>query len=123
MASDRSPEDIAVWIANILPVQRRADNRPSGPRDEEAAAGYSYEMKVGRETIRLSETEYRILSFLAAKPYQAFTRRRIVEAVHTERHPVTEATLDSHIAALREKLGFFGDYIQSVPYIGYRFKA
>jgi hypothetical protein len=24
---------------------------------------------------------------------------------------------------LRDKLGFFADYIQTVPYIGYRFKA
>ena len=36
---------------------------------------------------------------------------------------MTEQALDEHIASLREKLGLFSDYVQSVPYVGYRFKA
>jgi DNA-binding winged helix-turn-helix (wHTH) protein len=31
--------------------------------------------------------------------------------------------LDQHITALRDQLGFFRDYVQTVPYMGYRFKA
>ncbi len=37
--------------------------------------------------------------------------------------PVTEETLDEHITALRDQLGVFYDYVQTVPHIGYRFKA
>ena len=36
---------------------------------------------------------------------------------------VTEQTLDQHVQTLRQKLGLFSDYVQSVPYVGYRFKA
>ncbi len=86
------------------------------------APGWSYAARMGRTTIALDAVEYRILGFLAAKPYHAYTPRQIVEAVTRERQPVTEATLNQHIASLREKLGFFADYIQTVPYIGYRFK-
>ena len=94
------------------------DASSSGP-----AAGYSYEMKLGRETIHLEAIEFRILRFLASQPYRAFTRRRIAEAVSTPRDPVAPESLDSHIALLRDALGFFRDYIQTVPYIGYRFRA
>ncbi len=48
---------------------------------------------------------------------------RVAAAVSTQRHPVAPEALDGHIARLRDALGFFRDYIQSVPYIGYRFRA
>ena len=80
-------------------------------------------MKLGRLTIRLRPIEYRILRFLAARPYRAYTRRRIARAVSTRQHPVPPEALDRHVARLRHALGFFHDYIQTVPYIGYRFRA
>ncbi len=81
-----------------------------------------YEIMLRGEPIPLSYTEYRILQLLVRKPYHAFSRRQIVDTVSVSEDPVTEATLDRHIASLRGKLGMFSDYIQSVPYIGYRFK-
>ena len=80
-------------------------------------------MKLGRLTIRVRPIEYRILRFLAARPYRAYTRRRIARAVSTRQHPVPPEALDRHVARLRHALGFFHDYIQTVPYIGYRFRA
>jgi DNA-binding response OmpR family regulator len=118
--ADRSPEtrclilDLRQVPASDVVQREVIDAPPASP--------WSYAARLGRETISLDYVEYRILSFLASKPYHAFTTRRIIEAVTTERHPVTEQTLDRHIASLRAKLGFFADYIQSVPYIGYRFK-
>jgi hypothetical protein len=31
--------------------------------------------------------------------------------------------VDQHVASLLDQLGAFHDYVQAVPYIGYRFKA
>jgi DNA-binding response OmpR family regulator len=90
---------------------------------EDAASPWSYEVKTGRKPIRLGRVEYRILKFLSSKPYRAFTPRRIAQAVGTAAHPVAEDALARHIASLRNELGFFSDYVQSVPHIGYRFKA
>jgi DNA-binding response OmpR family regulator len=78
---------------------------------------------LGREPIPLGLIEFRILLFLAGRPYHAFTRRSIADAVNSQRDPVTEDTIDRHVASLLEQLGAFHDYVQSVPYIGYRFKA
>ena len=78
---------------------------------------------MGLEPIWLQTIEYRILTLLSAHPYRAYTRRRIAKAVTSPRYPLSEETVDYHIRCLRDRLGFFGNYIQSVKYIGYRFKA
>ena len=121
--TDRPRETDCSAIIDVTCVPWEADRAARTVSDESAASSWSYRVKIGHATIRLDYVEYRILEFLASKPYHAFTPRRIAEAVATEDHPVTEETLDRHIASLRDNLGFFSDYIQSVPYIGYRFKA
>jgi DNA-binding response OmpR family regulator len=78
---------------------------------------------MGLGTLRLNPVEFRILQFLAARPYHAFSRRSIAAAASTEKQPVTEETLGKYIRSLRAQLGFYSDYIQKVPYVGYRFKA
>jgi DNA-binding response OmpR family regulator len=77
---------------------------------------------LGLEPLQLGDVEFRILVFLASKPYLPFSQQRIAEAVTTERFPVSADTVDQHIALLRDQLGFFRDYVQTVPYMGYRFK-
>jgi DNA-binding response OmpR family regulator len=99
---------------------RRQEFREQDRRSWDATA---YRFRMGQIPITLNNVEYRILMFLAARPYHAYTRRHIVDAVSTATQPVIEQTLDRHIASLRRKLGLFHDYIQTVPSIGYRFKA
>lgn len=123
MSETTSYTPVHVLNVDALHLERQHEpRRQSAPR-EEVVGPWSYLAKLGRGTIRLSPVEYRILMFLATRPYRAFSRRRIAEAVSTEAHPVTPESLGRYILSLRDQLGFYGDYIQSVPYIGYRFKA
>jgi DNA-binding response OmpR family regulator len=117
------PESEERAILDVSQFYLRPDDAAEEVRDEVAQSPWSYDVKRGREPIRLSDIEYRILKFLSSRPYHAFTPRDIVRAVTTENQPVTERTLRAHIQSLRAKLGFFADYVQTVPYIGYRFKA
>lgn len=123
MSSDQSIEACYVLIDDVRDVERAARPRRRFESDEGVVDPWSYRAKLGRGTIRLPLVEYRILRFLAARPNHAFTRRRIARAVSTASHSVTAKTLGRYIHSLRGRLGFFSDYIQSVPYIGYRFKA
>jgi DNA-binding response OmpR family regulator len=108
--------------AEVLHVQRKVERRPV--RDERGVVDpWSYLARRGLGTIRLKPVEFRILTFLASQPYRAFTRRRIAAAVSTTDQPVTEESLGRYIRSLRDQLGYFADYVQRVPYIGYRFKA
>ncbi len=122
MHNDPSPE---MYQATVVDVWRRPDQfeRPAESFEQATSAKpRSFRVKMGREPIWLRTIEYRILTFLSAHPYRAYTRRRIAKSVSTQRYPLSEQTVDHYIASLRDQLGFFGNYIQSVQYIGYRFK-
>ena len=45
-----------------------------------------------------------------------------MSGVNQDEELITEESLADHVRSLRDKLGFFHDYVQKVPYIGYRFK-
>jgi len=122
MDDDRGLENQYVDVAPVLGYRWTPDHA-GDDHDCPVSSRYSYAMKLGRLTIRVRPIEYRILRFLAARPYRAYTRRRIARAVSTRQHPVPPEALDRHVARLRHALGFFHDYIQTVPYIGYRFRA
>jgi DNA-binding response OmpR family regulator len=96
----------------VWPVKEGHPERPT-----------TYRLVLEQEPIQLGIVEYRILLYLASRPYHAFTRRSIADAVSSERDPVLEDTVDRHVASLLNQLGAFHDYVQSVPYVGYRFKA
>lgn len=94
---------------------------PVGPERFEGPK--SYRLAFGTQPIQLGNVEFRILLFLASRPYHPFTRRAIADAITTDRDSFTAETVDEHIATLRDQLGVFYDYVQTVPHIGYRFKA
>ena len=99
-------------------------SQQSWPREQEKLQGpTSFRVAFGQEPIQLRPAEFHILLFLAGRPYHAFSRRAIAEAVSTVANPVTEDLVDEHVDALRDQLGVWHDYVQTVPHIGYRFKA
>ena len=120
---ERSSEAGCVLVSDVRYVERRAQRQRRFEPTDDVVDPWSYAAKTGRGKIRLTMVEYRILQFLAARPNQACSRRNIAEAASTKSHRVTVQTLSRYIHSLRGQLGFFSDYIQSVPYIGYRFKG
>jgi DNA-binding response OmpR family regulator len=111
-------------IITDLPALLREAARQTWPvHADRPERSSSYHLALGREAIPLGIVEFRILLFLASRPYHAFTRLSIAESVSSEDHPVLEDAVDQHVASLLDQLGVFHDYVQAVPYIGYRFKA
>ncbi|MEX0586074.1 MAG: winged helix-turn-helix domain-containing protein, partial [Pirellulales bacterium] len=80
------------------------------------------QVRVADDIIQLSFEEFVILSELAARPYWPFTFQEVIQGAREKKCRLTLSTLDRSAATLREKLGMFGDYIQSVPGFGYRFR-
>jgi DNA-binding response OmpR family regulator len=93
------------------PIKDRPSQRPS------------FRLAFGNEPIPLGVVEFRILLFLASRPYHPFTRRSIADAVSSEDNPVNAEAVDQYVSSLVDQLGDFHDYVQAVPYVGYRFKA
>jgi DNA-binding response OmpR family regulator len=85
----------------------------------------SYRHAFGDKPIRLGTIEFQILLFLASRPYHAFTPKQIANAVAAElKTPSLDHTaLEAHVANLREQLGVLSDFVQTVPGVGWRYKA
>jgi two-component system phosphate regulon response regulator PhoB len=83
----------------------------------------SYRQAFGDKPIQLGIVEFRILTFLAGRPYHAYTRRQIVDALATNSLQVDDASIDKHVSQLRDQLGVLGDFVQTVPHVGFRYKA
>jgi DNA-binding response OmpR family regulator len=112
-----------VEISNLVEFLQIAAHQVWPVGDEPGNSVPSYRLALGKEPIQLGLVESRILLYLASRPYHSFTRRSIANAVSSKNDPVKEDAVDGHIAALVDQLGVFHDYVQSVPYVGYRFKA
>lgn len=81
-----------------------------------------YLVRISGRQLDLTSTEFKILYYLAERPGWVFTRNQLIDASRGDDYAVTDRSVDVHIAGIRKKLGDFGDYIQTVRGIGYRFK-
>jgi two-component system alkaline phosphatase synthesis response regulator PhoP len=79
------------------------------------------EVQLKGKRVDLTFGEFQILHYLAARPGWVFTRYQIVNAVRGEDYPVTDRSIDVQIVGLRRKLGQYGEYIETVRGVGYRF--
>ena len=123
MQKDRFGKSDDAAITDIETLQHLAARQTWPVNDDRTQHSTSYRLALGQEALQLGIIEFRILLFLASRPYHAFTRQNIADAVSSEQYPVVEATVEQHVTSLLDQLGVFHDYVQSVPYIGYRFKA
>lgn len=76
---------------------------------------------VGRDELQLTATEFRLLKTFLGRRGKVQTREVLLDDVWGSEINVTPRTVDTHVKRLREKLGGFGDYIETVRGVGYRF--
>jgi two-component system phosphate regulon response regulator PhoB len=78
---------------------------------------------VDDEEVPLTRLEFKLLATLIGQPGRAFTRDQLLDTVWNVTADVTTRTVDSHVKRLREKLGPYGDSVETVRGIGYRMRA
>lgn len=133
------PFSMSELVARIEALLRRAGVKPKG----EAAGGAVIEaeptLRFGdftldtasrelrkdgaAETIVLSATEFRLLSYLASHPGRVLSREELLDAAWGYNNEVASRTVDVHVAWLRQKLGEGEEprYIKTVRRGGYMF--
>ncbi|MEK6556156.1 MAG: response regulator transcription factor [Bdellovibrionota bacterium] len=116
-----------VLLARVEAVLRRVGGAQKGILDVVRQAGLEInpgkvEVLVNGEKIDLTQSEFKILQFLAQRPGWVFTRMQIVEAIRGENYSVTDRTIDFQMVGLRKKMGDLGGMIETVRGVGYRFK-
>ncbi len=117
-----------VLSARVEAVLRRAQKNQSAAQQDIIRVG-SLEINVGRveatlggQRLDLTQSEFKIMQFLAQRPGWVYTRSQIVEAIRGENYAVTDRTIDFQMVGLRKKLGENGHLIETVRGVGYRFK-
>jgi len=83
----------------------------------------NYKVKLGKEEMSFPKKEFATLVYLVRHRGSVVTREALLNAVWGEDVVVVERTVDVHIRKIREKLGKYGDYIETIKGVGYRFTA
>jgi two-component system phosphate regulon response regulator PhoB len=116
-----------VLTARVKAVLRRRSK--AAQDDSRIITIHDLEIHPGRRTViaggkalDLTYTEFQLLCVLARRPGWVFTRSQIVDAVRGSDYPVTDRSVDVQVVGLRKKLEAYGQYIETVRGVGYRFK-
>jgi DNA-binding response OmpR family regulator len=73
------------------------------------------------QELDLTPREYKLLIFMARNSNVVLSREQILKSVWGETMHVSDRSIDTHVAALRKKMGPCAAYIKSVHGTGYRF--
>ena len=76
----------------------------------------------GQKTEPLTPNEFKILTLLVNNPGWVFNRNDIINSVQGKDAVVIDRTIDVQIFSLRKKLGDYGNSIETIRGVGYRFK-
>ena len=114
-------------VARVRAVLRRGTPGASSPRGTDVT-GLALDPErrtvtyAGR-AVELTKLEFDLLAALASRPGRVHTREQLVERVWGGEYALTERTVDSHVKALRRKLGEAGappSLITAVRGVGFK---
>lgn len=118
-----SPRELAARIKAVL---RRASPQTASStvihRGELTIDLTRREVSCRGKSIVLTASEFRLLHFIAIHPGQVFSRSELIDGALGRDVSVVDRTIDVHVTGLRRKLGYCGEWIETVRGFGYRFK-
>lgn len=78
---------------------------------------------VDGDRVQLTYKEFELLHLFLSHPGIAYTREQLFYQIWNLDYMGDSRTLDSHIRTLRQKLGHYGNRIETVRNVGYRWEA
>jgi DNA-binding response OmpR family regulator len=114
------PFSMRELVARVRVLLRRVER--AGETQSLSVGGYRLDLQErrvhhGEREVHLTRIEFDLLAFLAGRPRTAVTRDTMLEYVWGWAPGVESRTVDSHVKALRRKLG--ADLIRTVHGVGY----
>ena len=79
-----------------------------------------YTISYNKENIHLTPSEFKLLASLFKAQGKVLTRDQLIGQIQGDDVNVTGRTIDTHIFALRKKLGVWADHIETIRGVGYR---
>ena len=81
-----------------------------------------YKVVVDKKEIFFPKKEFEVLTYLVRHAGKVVTRETLLTHIWGTEVYVIDRTVDVHIRKIREKLGSFSDYIDTIKGVGYRMK-
>lgn len=120
------PFNLRELLARIKVVTRRISKEKTSSANLLSAGKLvlnrdTFSLQVEEKEIPLSLREYKIMELFMKNPKQVISRNQFLDRVWGEEEFVTDRIVDVYIANLRKKLGRYGQQIETVRGVGYRF--
>ena len=117
------PFGMMEMISRVKAVMRRV--RPKQPDTVLKLKGLELDemrhiVTADGQRIELTFKEFELLRLFLSHPGMAFDRDNLLRTVWNTDSAVETRTVDMHIRTLRQKLGRYGQYIETVRGVGYR---
>jgi DNA-binding response OmpR family regulator len=122
------PFSVRALVARVRALLRRTHGALQAPRIIRAGGleidTAQYSASLNGVSLKFTPNEFRLLSLLALRPGQTYTREQLLDQLHGASSNL-DRSVDSHIKNIRKKLeGVSGEkMIETVYGIGYRFLA
>ena len=113
-------------LARVKAVLRRGGNQLQKAEDTLVHEGLRvdllrHQVFLNDEELRLTATEFGLLTTLVEQPGRVFSREQLINRVLGETVVVIDRNIDVHIRSVRKKLGADSGLIETVRGVGYRF--
>ena len=119
------PFGVMELVSRVKAVLRRCRPQPAAVLRCGGLVVDEQEHTVTADGVRvvLTYKEYQLLRLFLSHPGTAFTRDQLMEQVWGMDFYGESRTVDMHIRTLRQKLGAYGEHIETVRSVGYRWRA
>ena len=117
------PFGMMEMVSRVKAVLRRSQPKQAAPLlklkgltlDEN-----QHTVTIDDQRVVLTYKEYELLRLFLSHPGMAFSREQLLQTVWNTEYAVETRTVDMHIRTLRQKLGDYGRYIETIRGVGYR---
>ena len=120
-----SPRELIARVKAVLRRSRESDHKR---KSEKIGWGRllidttKHKVVLEGSEIKLTATEFRLLTYLASSPGQVFSRDQLLDQAFDRNMVVVDRNIDVHIRAIRKKIDADQYYIETVRGVGYRFR-
>ena len=117
------PFGMMEMVSRVKAVLRRS--QPKQPVSIRKLGGLALDenqhiVTIDGQRVVLTYKEYELLRLFLSHPGMAFSRDQLLQTVWNTDYAVETRTVDMHIRTLRQKLGDYGRYIETIRGVGYR---
>ena len=81
-----------------------------------------YTLHIDSERVNLTYKEFELLNLFMSHPGRVYSKEQLFVQVWKQDYMKDSRTLDSHISSLRQKIKEYGNMIETVRNVGYRWR-